>query len=91
MTIRARVVFEGRVQGVFFRANTQECARSLGLVGWVRNTKDGRVEALFEGDEEDVRKAIDWCENKQPYAHVSSKSVEFLDPTGEFKDFTILY
>ena len=84
-------MFEGRVQGVFFRANTQECALSLGLVGWVRNTRDGRVEALFEGDEEAVRKAIDWCENEQPYAHVRSKTVDFSEPTGEFRDFAIVY
>lgn len=89
--VRAKVVFEGRVQGVFFRANTQACAKSLGLVGWVRNTSDGRVEALFEGDEAVVRKAIDWCEHEQPYAQVTSKKVEFSEPTGEFANFSIVY
>ncbi|UCE90896.1 MAG: acylphosphatase [Methanobacteriota archaeon] len=89
--MRARVIFEGRVQGVFFRANAQQCAKSLGLVGWVRNTRNGRVEALFEGDEESVRSAVDWCEHEQPYAQVTSKKVEFSEPTGEFKDFSIVY
>lgn len=89
--VRARVLFEGRVQGVFFRANTQECAKSFGLVGWVRNTNDGRVEAVFEGDESAVRKAIDWCEHEQPYAQVTSKKVEFSEPTGEFRSFSIVH
>lgn len=89
--VRARAVFEGRVQGVFFRANTQRCAESLGLVGWVRNTSDGRVEAVFEGDEEMVRRAIECCEHEQPYAHVSSKRVELSEPTGEFERFSIVH
>ena len=87
--VKARVVFEGRVQGVFFRANTKKCAESLGLVGWVRNTRDGRVEAVFEGEEEDVRKAIDWCEHEQPYAEVTSKTVELSEPDGRHSDFAI--
>ena len=91
MKVRARVVFEGRVQGVFFRANTQRCAESLGLVGWVRNMADGRVEAVFEGEEETVRKAIDWCANEQPFADVTSKHVEFSKPTEESNEFSILY
>ncbi|HIH00507.1 TPA: acylphosphatase [Thermoplasmata archaeon] len=88
--IRAHVVFEGRVQGVFFRANAQECARALGLVGWVRNTRDGRVEAVFEGEEEIVKKAIDWCETGQPHAKVTSKTVTTSEPTGEFSGFDIV-
>ena len=85
------MVFEGRVQGVFFRANTQRCAESLGLVGWVRNMADGRVEAVFEGEEEIVRKAIDWCANEQPFADVTSKHEEFSEPTEESEEFSILY
>jgi acylphosphatase len=87
--VRARVVFRGRVQGVFFRANTRECALSEGLTGWVRNRPDGSVEAVFEGEEERVRRAIEWCSKKQPYARVSSAEVEDSDPTGEFETFSI--
>jgi len=46
--IRAHVMISGRVQGVFFRAETREKARQVGISGWVRNTPDNRVEALFE-------------------------------------------
>lgn len=90
MKVRAHVFFEGRVQGVFFRANTQRCAEMLGLTGWVRNTADGRVEAVFEGEEEAVREAIEWCATKQPYARVSRKQVEFSDAKDEFEMFSIV-
>lgn len=89
MKIRAHVVFEGLVQGVFFRANAKKCADALGLTGWVRNRYDGGVEAVFEGDEEKVRQAIEWCASKQPYAKVDSKEVKVSDATNEFHDFSI--
>lgn len=85
------MIFDGLVQGVFFRANTKRCADKLGLSGWVRNLSDGRVEALFEGDEESVREAIDWCAAKQPYARVDSKEVEFAKYEGEFDGFVVRY
>lgn len=90
MKVRAHVVFEGLVQGVFFRANTQKCALSHGLVGWVRNRADGSVEAVFEGEEGDVMKAIDWCSIEQPLAKVERKKVEFGEVTGEFDSFSIV-
>lgn len=89
MRIRAHAVFEGRVQGVFFRASTKECADSLGLTGWVRNMPDGRVEALFEGDEGKVRKAIEFCAESRGAIRVDSKSVKMYDATGEFEEFVI--
>lgn len=91
MKVRARVFFEGLVQGVFFRANTKECADSFKLTGWVRNTHDGRVEAVFEGEEEKVRQAIEWCASKQPHAKVDGKEVEFSEANGEFEGFAIRY
>ena len=55
---RARVVVSGRVQGVFFRAETGDRARSLGVAGWVRNNRDGTVEAVFEGEPEVVDRLV---------------------------------
>ena len=90
MKIRAHVFFGGLVQGVFFRANTVKCARMLGLTGWVRNSADGRVEAVFEGDDEAVKEAIEWCATKQPYAEVKSKEVKMSEATGEFEMFSVV-
>lgn len=90
MKVRAHVIFAGRVQGVFFRANTRQFAEALGLTGWVRNTSDGRVEVMFEGEEAAVKDAIEWCEVRQPYAKVSSKEVELSKATGEFDIFSIV-
>lgn len=90
MIIRARVVFEGLVQGVFFRANAQKCARSMGLTGWVRNRPDGSVEAVFEGEEGAVDRAVEWCATGQPHARVDRKTVEKSAATGEFESFDIV-
>lgn len=89
--IRAHVFFDGLVQGVFFRANTKRCADALGLTGWVRNTYDGKVEAVFEGEEKAVNDAIEWCCTKQPYAKVSSKRAEFSKATDEFDTFSVVH
>lgn len=85
------MIFSGLVQGVFFRAHTQRCAESLGLTGWVRNTFDGKVEAIFEGEEKSVNDAIEWCATRQPYAKVQSKEVKVSEATGEFDGFSIVH
>jgi acylphosphatase len=88
--IRAHVWISGRVQGVFFRANTKELADELGLTGWVRNLPDGRVEAVFEGEEDAVKEAIEWCKRGPPLASVEKVEVRYEQPTGEFRGFRIL-
>jgi acylphosphatase len=89
--VRAHVVISGRVQGVFFRAETQRAAQRLGVAGWVRNRFDGTVEALFEGPTTKVHQAVDWCWQGSPMANVSDVSVQWEDYTGEFDDFSITY
>ena len=91
MNVRAHVIFAGRVQGVWFRANTHGKAMELRLTGWVRNLPNGSVEAIFEGSEELVNKAINWCKTSQPNARVDSTQVKYLDFTGEFQAFEIRY
>ena len=49
--VRAHVIISGRVQGVFFRVETQRAAEQFGALGWVRNRPDGTVEAVFEGQQ----------------------------------------
>jgi acylphosphatase len=67
---RVRVVISGRVQGVWFRAWTQEEARRRGLDGWVMNRRDGAVEAVFEGEDERVDDMIEACWGGPPHARV---------------------
>jgi acylphosphatase len=58
---RRRVVVHGFVQGVGFRFAVERAARSRGVAGWVRNRPDGTVEAVFEGEPEDVEALVGFC------------------------------
>lgn len=87
--IRKHVFFEGKVQGVFFRANTRDKAREVGIEGWVKNLRDGRVEAVFEGPEEKVDRVIGWCKNNQPHARVDDVEIEVEEASGEFNEFFV--
>jgi acylphosphatase len=91
MKVRAHVVISGRVQGVFFRAHTRDFARKFNVNGWVKNRSDGKVEALLEGDQEDVKAVIDWCKDGPPGAHVSGVDVKWESYVGEFNGFEIIY
>ena len=91
MKARAHVYVSGRVQGVFFRAETAELADRLDVYGWVRNLSDGRVEAVFEGDKENVEKAVDFCRHGPSGARVLSLDVKWEDWKGEFQYFRMIY
>ena len=88
---RIHVYISGRVQGVFFRAATQQAATDLNLTGWVRNMADGRVEAVFEGEDENVDKMIAWCHVGPPAARVQEVIANAEPYIGEFRDFSIKY
>jgi acylphosphatase len=75
-----RVRVTGRVQGVFFRAWTQQQARELGVSGWVRNAEDGSVEAHLEGDEAAVKALVRRLWEGAPSAEVEKVEVEETDP-----------
>lgn len=89
--IRAHVIISGRVQGVFFRAETQRTAQEHGVTGWVKNLPDGRVEAIFEGPEDAVNRVIAWCHTGPPYAVVTDVSVTREEYTGSFDRFSITW
>jgi acylphosphatase len=89
--VRKHVLIKGRVQGVCFRSYTQEEALANNVFGWVRNTYDGHVEAVFEGDTNDVDRVITWCHRGPSLAHVKSVDVETRVYTGEFDTFSITY
>ena len=72
------MVVTGRVQGVYFRGSTEAFARSEQLVGWVRNLPDGSVEAVFEGPEDAVERAIAFCGVGPRWASVERVDVREL-------------
>lgn len=91
MMVRAHVWVSGRVQGVFFRSETRRMARKRGVEGWVRNVPDGRVEAVFEGEREDVEALVEYCKRGPTGAQVAGVQVVFESPTGESEGFRIVW
>jgi acylphosphatase len=87
--VRKHLIISGRVQGVFFRSSTQDKAASLGLSGWVRNTSDGKVEAVFEGDREAVDEMISWCHKGPSPASVDKVRISEEAPSGELQRFVV--
>lgn len=88
---RVHVYVEGLVQGVGYRFFTVRVARALGLRGFVRNLDDGRVEVVAEGDESSLRQLLEELSIGPSGADVEDLDVKWEKPTGDFKDFTILY
>lgn len=88
---RAHLIISGRVQGVFYRAFTEDAAHSLGLKGWVKNRSDGDVEAVFEGKKEDIESAIRSCYKGPPAARVNNIDVKWENFKGEFDTFSVRY
>lgn len=89
--VRVRVLIEGRVQGVFFRASTRDEAQARGLAGWVRNLADGRVEAVFEGERRVVENMLAWCKKGPPYAYVDNLDIDWQAYQGDLADFRVVY
>ena len=80
----------GRVQGVYFRQSTLIEAQNLGVNGWVRNLMDGRVEAVFEGEEHAVKTLVNYCRQGPPSARVNNLEVSYGPFKGEFSNFIAL-
>ena len=80
----------GRVQGVWYRASTKQKAESLGIKGWVRNTNDGCVEAVFEGEGSLVDEMISWCRQGPPMAQVENIDIKTQN-LSNFEGFKIKY
>jgi len=91
MAKRARIIVTGLVQGVFFRDSTRRKAQELQVTGIVRNRPDGTVEIICEGDDEGVKKLIEWSGRGPRGAYVEHVDVSWEDYVGEFKDFRVVY
>ncbi|MEO5350271.1 MAG: acylphosphatase [Magnetococcus sp. YQC-3] len=82
--LHKRLHIFGRVQGVYYRASTQQEAERLGLTGWVKNRPDGSVEAEVHGASSAVTALIAWCQHGPPGARVERVEVTDCPPaTGE--------
>lgn len=86
--VRRRVLVSGKVQDVFFRDSTQRQAERAGIAGWVRNTPDSRVEAVFEGDRDAVERMVAWCGEGPDSADVADVEAYDEQPEG-LSGFTV--
>lgn len=88
---RAHLVISGRVQGVLFRDTLRRKAKRHDVVGWVRNISDGKVEAVLEGDKENITQVIAWARKGPMFANVTDITVEWQEYQGTFQDFRMHY
>ena len=83
------LLIKGKVQGVFYRASARNVAENLAITGWVKNTKEGNVEAVISGNDEKLLQFVNWCRQGPPAAAVSEVIVtEITAP--EFQQFSIV-
>ena len=87
--VRAHLIIEGWVQGVFFRASTVQEAKRLGVKGWVRNCADGSVEVVAEGKKSKIDEMIQWCHQGPAGAQVRNVQLQWEDHEGVFDIFSI--
>lgn len=90
VNVRAHVIVSGSVQGVFFRQTTAYEAEKREVTGWVRNLADGRVEAVFEGEESRVKALVEFCRKGPRGARVTGVNVSWEPHTGEFDGFEVV-
>lgn len=91
MNKRVELKIYGRVQGVFYRDSARRRAIKLNIIGFAKNESDGTVFIAAEGEEENLKKFIEWCYNGPILAKVNKIDVEWKQAIGEFKNFDILY
>jgi len=87
--VRGHIFVDGRVQGVGFRMSAVARAERLRLGGWVRNCRDGRVEAVVEGPREAVFHFRDWCRRGPAMAQVTRLTENYEDVDGVTTSFRI--
>lgn len=86
---QALIKVTGKVQGVFYRAHTQEKALELGLTGYARNMPDGSVEILAQGEHATIGSLIEWCKEGSPQATVADIKVDWQPAKEIFGEFRI--
>jgi acylphosphatase len=88
---RLHVFYSGYVQGVGFRYTARSVVSELGLVGWVKNLRDGRVEVVCEGEERKLKEFLDKVQEEFSGRYISDTEILWEEPTREFSDFGIKF
>jgi acylphosphatase len=88
---RVHLFIKGKVQGVFFRQAMKVTAKKNHVSGWVKNLKDGRVEAVLEGEDLSVSNVVEWCHAGPANARVEDVEIRNEKHKGEFTKFDVLY
>ena len=91
MIVNVYIKIFGRVQGVWYRSSTKQKADQIGVKGWVRNTMDGCVEAVFSSEQEKITELINWCKKGPPLSKVDNVEIRIQKTIEDFKDFKIKY
>jgi len=91
MKTRAHLSISGRVQGVCYRMYARDEALRLGLTGWVRNRADGSVEAVAEGEADDVARFVRWCRGGPPMARVTGLQADYKPALEDMATFAVTY
>ncbi len=86
-----QIIVSGKVQGVFFRKNTYQKARELGLKGFVANQSDGNVKIIAQGDQLKLSALVEWCYQGSPNAIVEKVDVIELSAMHQYEKFEIHY
>lgn len=89
--MRVHLFVSGKVQGVFFRQAMKVVATKNRVSGWVKNLKDGRVEAVMEGEDLNVSRVVEWCHAGPANARVEDVEIRNEKHKGEFTKFEVLY
>ena len=88
---RVRLFVRGKVQGVFFRQALKVMAIKNSVMGWVRNLEDGRVEALLDGNIDDVNAVVEWAHGGPANSRVADIEIKNEVFKDEFLTFEVLY
>jgi acylphosphatase len=88
-SMQARILIEGRLQGMNFRYQAQEQARKLELCGFIRTLADGRIEIEVQGQKEQIEKLLDWCQLEPHSSHIKTILFRYDDFNKTYTDFSV--